>query len=347
MQFSLLINIIIAIPLFCCVFVANINPVNFWPSTFIGLGFLVWLGFNIFFLVYWALLKKRYFLISLITILINHNNLKANFGSFSKSKENTLAKIKIVSLNTQLLGYFQEQNNADAIIKEIKNTQADIVCLQEFLSLAPYDINYFKTKLDMPYSYFKALADGRKKGKFGMVIFSKHPIKEKGFTDFGEYTGNMALWCTISINDVLIKCYSLHLQSIRFSKKDYTVIKEGEQNINQNDAKNILRRIKIAAKVRAIQVDNICKDLAKQKLPILLCGDFNEAPVSYSYGQFTKNLKDAFISGNVGLEATYIGPFPAYRIDYIMHGTEWQTLIYKSKKVSSDHKMIVATLQWK
>ena len=84
--------------------------------------------------------------------------------------------------------------------------------------------------------------------------------------------------------------------------------------------KNILVRLKGAFKKRAVQSTAVSNHISNCPYPVLLCGDFNDTPISYSYSEIlSNNLKDAFVESGKGLGMTYIGAFPSLRIDYILH----------------------------
>jgi len=339
---AVILNILAAFPLLLCIVVPSISPNTFWPLTFIGLGFLFWVILNILFIIYWLLGLNKWILLSVGVLLINLSNLKHSFGTFKKVVITQTFGINVATLNTQLFGYFQEQNRADELISSLKEIDADVLCLQEFLELDGFDLKYFKQKLGFEYAYFKVLNDGRKKGRFGMATFSKYPIQDTGYVEFDKYTGNMGTWVQLLVNEKSIKVFNVHLQSIRFSRKDYKIIQGEEGEVKKEDAKALLKRIKIAATERAKQAAVLKDALKDSKEPVLLCGDFNDPPVSYTYGQLADNLKDAYTQSAFGIETTYTGPFPAFRIDYILHHKDWSASGYKSIQVNSDHKLVTA-----
>ena len=82
--------------------------------------------------------------------------------------------------------------------------------------------------------------------------------------------------------------------------------------------------------------------------PVVVCGDFNDTPLSYTYKKIKKELKDAFIEKGRGLGHTYIGEFPSFRIDYILHSDDLETVGYQRDMVTySDHYPIKAQLNYK
>ena len=108
----------------------------------------------------------------------------------------------------------------------------------------------------------------------------------------------------------------------------------------------MLWKLKKAFVLRAGQVDILADHLASCRYPVILCGDFNDTPSSYTYRRLTKKLNDTYIEQGKGLfGATYGGRLPSFRIDYILHtGTFRADDYYKYPVDLSDHFPITATL---
>ena len=77
----------------------------------------------------------------------------------------------------------------------------------------------------------------------------------------------------------------------------------------------------------AMKVKN---ELAECRYPKIVVGDFNDVPVSYTYREISSGLNDAFVESGSGLETTYKGPFPSFRIDYILFSDPFKCEHYKS-----------------
>jgi endonuclease/exonuclease/phosphatase (EEP) superfamily protein YafD len=77
--------------------------------------------------------------------------------------------------------------------------------------------------------------------------------------------------------------------------------------------------------------------------PIILCGDFNDTPTSFTYKQLSEGLNDSFANAGLGIGQTYNGKFPALRIDYILYSPELEIVNFKTSEVSlSDHYPIIS-----
>ena len=80
---------------------------------------------------------------------------------------------------------------------------------------------------------------------------------------------------------------------------------------------------------------------------IVVAGDFNDIPSSWLYAQVSKYLNDTYRDKGIGICRTYNGNgFPHFRIDYVFHSKEFQTLSYKRIKTDiSDHYPVITSLE--
>ncbi len=100
----------------------------------------------------------------------------------------------------------------------------------------------------------------------------------------------------------------------------------------------ILRQLKKAFIKRATQVEILHDSIEASPYPVLICGDFNDTPSSYSYRTMSDDLHDAYKISGRGLGQSYTGPFPSFRIDYIFHGNKIESTAYKTIHENlSDH----------
>ena len=71
--------------------------------------------------------------------------------------------------------------------------------------------------------------------------------------------------------------------------------------------------------MRAQQVREIKTLSMNTPYPVIVCGDFNDTPVSYSYQQLRGDFNDAFVGSGKGIWKNYIGKLPSFRIDNIFY----------------------------
>jgi endonuclease/exonuclease/phosphatase family metal-dependent hydrolase len=186
---------------------------------------------------------------------------------------------------------------------------------------------------------------------WGIATLSRFPIVQRGIIPFKDTTDNISIFTDVRMYGDTIRVYNLHLESIRFRKKDYEALKTFTGNEDKTDLdgpQRIIERMRRAFIRRARQTDEIRKHIESSPHPIILCGDFNDTPNSYSYHQIAKNLKDAFHEAGSGIGTTYIGAIPFLRIDYILYSAEqFEPLFFRIiPKKLSDHFPISSTLRY-
>jgi endonuclease/exonuclease/phosphatase (EEP) superfamily protein YafD len=152
---------------------------------------------------------------------------------------------------------------------------------------------------------------------------------------------NGSMSSDIVIGNDTIRIYNCHLQSIRL-RNDYNDLLDSlifNYNEKQLDElKDISIRLRQAYIQRARQVDILTAHIASSTYPVIVCGDFNDTPVSYTYKSLSKNKKDVFIESGSGIGTTFRGNFPYVRIDYILYSPWFKSEYYHAEKVNwSDH----------
>ncbi|MPN35093.1 hypothetical protein SDC9_182588 [bioreactor metagenome] len=80
-------------------------------------------------------------------------------------------------------------------------------------------------------------------------------------------------------------------------------------------------------------------------LPAIVCGDFNDTPMSYTYKNLAFHKRDSFRQAGKGFSATYSLMWPLLRIDYILYPAPYCSLSHKTPRIEySDHYPVVSEL---
>ena len=95
----------------------------------------------------------------------------------------------------------------------------------------------------------------------------------------------------------------------------------------------------LCEKIKEILIEE--SNVQPVQAPVIICGDFNDTPMSYTYNQFNKGLVDAFRNASFGIGTSYVGKIPAGRIDYIFHSPSlFSSNFTIQKEVLSDHRAV-------
>ncbi len=315
-----------------------LSPAYFFVIALLGLGYEWLLLINFLFFIIWLFTdNKRYFIIPLVAILLSVGGIRKTF-SHSRGKEKGSNKVTIVSYNVQaFLG------DRKSIIKFIKKTDADIVCLQEIVcSPQVGNLENLKKSIDYPYSYidFKKYRGSR---KFGMAVFSKYPLLNKHTIEYESAT-NQSDYCDVVIKKDTIRLFNNHLQSTRLVRHESDL-----QGTEMQIVHRVGLKLKDAYPLRAKQSEVVAREIKKSPYRVIVVGDFNDTPVSYTYHTMSRNLSDAFLcaGGKMALGHTFVKRGMGVRIDYILTSPEINASDFKTVKSDfSDHYPIMTTLTW-
>ncbi len=341
----LLFNAIVVLALITAYLAVHISPADFWLPAIFGLGFPVILVANLIFVLIWALFRKRYFLFSLVVVLFGYGHIKRTFQLFSKKK--SVDGVKVVSYNVQsFYSYFRQSDQSEPdIFDYLKNRKADIICLQETKLQRTGPINPWRLKDLLPgINHFQLAHTSRYAGP---LTFTKYPIVYMGEIRF-KNSNNIVIYTDIRINTDTVRVYNCHLQSYRIQANAYSII----DSISLRNDKQQIREVKsIGSKLhkgfvrRAAQADDVAQHIEQSPYPVIVCGDFNDTPVSYTYQAMKRGLKDAFTESGRGMGNTYTGRLPGLRIDYILHDKTYKAYNFTRDKIKlSDHYPISCVL---
>jgi len=335
-----------------------VSPEKFWLLAFFGLGYPVIVLVNLLFVIYWGILFNKRILYSLFALLFGWWNIH-NYVQLSRNHLPAYSSktIKVMSYNVKVFDLYNWTHNVETrekMFRLIKKESPDIMCFQEFFSRDSNKFDNVDSILRFPkakYVHVEYTTEARFHQHFGIATFTQYLIINKGELDFGYHSNNICIYTDIKKGNDTFRIYNMHLQSIAFSPNDYKYIEELEKNVENEDvqqSKNILRRLKNAFIKRAKQADVIASSIASSPYPVIVCGDFNDTPGSYTYHTISKNLKDAFVETGNGLGRSYIGTFPSFRIDYILHSKNLKAQNFNTiREELSDHFPVTCYLEKK
>lgn len=315
-----------------------VPPDNFWPLSFFGLAFPYLSLLNVVFLVLWAFQKSKRMLLPIFVLLIGLNNINNTIQLIPKAKKKGNG-VKVLSYN---IHHFNEDKRAKRqkdprVLEYLKSQSSDIVCLQETQSLKSGKFSLKGISDELPKINNYQLASSSIYS--GLATFSKFPIVNMGEIRFSG-SSNLVLFSDIKVNGHLtIRVYNCHLQSYSIDPDDYNVTDfSGSEEQQMEKAHKISYKLKVGFVQRASQARMVADHIGKSPYPVIVCGDFNDTPVSYTYRKVRGKLRDAFVESGWGISNTYNGKLPSFRIDYILSDKKFTISDYECDHVYfSDH----------
>jgi len=275
-----------------------------------------------------------------------------SFFNFQSGSSHAYAPLgmTVMTHNTHLMGYYDGENskkNRDAILNEIQRVRPNILCLQEcywntnegdFLS------EQARNEILLGYAVHErtthVLSDG---GRFGLVIFSNYPVVNRGQVPFENEVNNFCIFADVAVGSDTVRIYNAHLQSFRLKKKSLELFDEKiDMNEIQNESKPLFIQLYRSSLKRSQQVNVLASHVESCRYKVILAGDFNDTPISYTYNRLTRSLADSFQESGKGIGSTYKGPLLGLRIDYVLHSKGLEATEYTTSEAGfSDHHPVI------
>ena len=231
--------------------------------------------------------------------------------------------LKVMSYNVRSFIDDNRERQLDSIVKIIKAVNPDILCLQEmgFSDIADSLLEPLKP---MPHSLSRV--------NLSPAIYSRYPIIKVSRMD----TLKNFVWADIVIkkdknNEDTIRVFNNHLHSTAIRRDDSNYIENHEylEGDSLGKVHSMVKRLTENNRVRAEQADTLAALVAASPYPVIVCGDFNDTPVSYTYRTVARKLNDPYRKVGRGYSHTYRGFFDMLRIDYIFYSDEFEALSYE------------------
>ena len=297
----------------------------FWPAGFVALSLPVALLLNFLFLLYWLFKLNVRLLLPLAVVVLGWGLHTRGFGlrfAEDEAPEKTEDQIRVLSYNVRIFNtyaHLQDKNlrSSRLMIEWIAKHPADIFCLQEYYNEPDSRVFNSKSKIGKNYhkeSFISTSLVNHIGAEFGLAIFSKYPIINKGTIKFGKLTQNHAMYADIKLPSDTLRVYNFHFQSMSIEEKDIDESIKDEASV-KTKGKKLLRRFKRGFVARNAQVDTLVNHIKACPYPVIICGDLNDLPYSYTYDKLERNLDNAFANKGSGFGSTYNGKIPFLRID--------------------------------
>jgi endonuclease/exonuclease/phosphatase family metal-dependent hydrolase len=143
-----------------------------------------------------------------------------------------------------------------------------------------------------------------------------------------------------------------HLESNKISDDErtdyYYLTKDPNKQKLENFTHMMFQRLTPAFKMRAKQAQVINQAIRENKNPyIIVCGDFNDTPISYARHTIKGDLEDAFVESGSGMGISFNRHRFFFRIDYILHSKNMKAYNCTVGKLKiSDHYPVCTYLRF-
>ena len=344
------VNILFALFLLFSYLSVHIDPDFIALPALFGLAYPYLLLVNIIFAIAWAVTLRWEALVSVIVILAGFTHF-SNYIKIQKPSGDKTGTFQVQSYNVRLFNYFEGRSTSSSekrILELLRNQGADIICLQEIYIMGDpgQKEREIRSALGGKYfSHFKVIGSGKNR-YYGIATFSRFPIINRGDI-VHDKSSSLSIYSDLLAGKDTIRVFNNHLQSFRLHRMERTFLNELVETSDDKETLNEIVSISSSLRKgfvkRASQAQSVKVMLGKSPYPVIVAGDFNDTPVSYSYRKIRKGLNDSFVSSGYGAGFTYKGNYPPNRIDYILYDDALECRHFDILKVKySDHYPIVA-----
>ncbi len=342
-----------------------INPVHFYPFTFLALLFPYLLLGMVTWLVIALLAYRKKGLIFLLVTALGFQNISAVIAFHPKKvfvEQKDQNSIRVLSWNVQ--DFLDSQYHTDTLGNKrrdmmafIKQMDADVVCIQDFteqispayrsciadvIATRNYPYHFFSKDFEKQYYYAFS--------QYGTCIFSKHPIVDSGRVIYpGKHYPESLAYADIKMGADTIRFYNTHLQSMYLKFLPET---GAESDFIKDEIDFLETHPKVHDRLRHFDIKHVAEvAVAKPAMnacryPYVFCADLNSVPSTYVYHQLSKGLTDAFTAKGSSILATYDGIDPTLRIDVVLMSKQLAPVQYYSPRFhASDHFPIVTDIR--
>lgn len=336
-----------------------VSPQTSLAFAYLGLGFPLVFCLSLLYIIWWIYTSRWIALLCFVLLLFypTITYFAIPLKNVSDSHSSLTETIRVMSYNVQAFNGNIMHRDGSSIFSFIVDTNADVVCLQEFLISKEKGGNKELEKQykylfeNYPYYSVVELSSSNSWYIYGLACFSKYPITETKKVEFPVRTKNGAARFVIRKGDKEIAIYNSHLESNRITSKDKELYNAFWEDRNsqffKKSAQNIGKKLATSFQIRAEQANTLRDQIQKtqdQYRNLIVCGDFNDTPISYAYYNIKGHLKDAFVTKGKGPGYTYNQGYMKFRIDHIFFNEAFSVQDVNIFRVNySDHYPVVAT----
>ncbi|MBS1627632.1 MAG: hypothetical protein JSR09_04525 [Bacteroidetes bacterium] len=342
-----------------------IKPSYSWVFSILALGFpFLFAGMLLLLLLNFLVLKK-YRLVFVVITLLGYQNISTifSFHPFHKFSNEKKGDFRLLSWNAS--DFVNTQKSTDtagnprhAMLSFIKQTNADIICLEDFSNKNGKGFfnvfNYIKDSLGYVYTYFPLSFTyylTEMEETYGNVIFSKYPIIDTGkialpFSEPSEFLS----YVDVKIKEKKIRFYTAHLLSLSLHTSSTQPV---QINLMSRDSslilhKSTLKKLWHFDKLHTQQAITIKQTLNATTIPFVFSADINSVPSTYTYQHLKNGLQDAFLQNGFGIGRTYDSISPTLRIDVVLFNNLLKAVQHKTPVLHlSDHYPNIVDFQFK
>lgn len=315
-------NIIYAMITLCIYWTAYISPakfplVGFFPAVIP----IVWVS-HVLLICLWLWLSYKRAWVSGLVILIGWQFFWVTVSWGAYIKDSSKQSFDVLSYNVRVFNSYKElqaekPGSSELMIQWLESHPAEVKCFQEFYALPSSSLFNTLDKLGeakgykYQIAYEEALSFDHQ--YIGVAIFTKFPVLNSGDFPLNKHWTKRGVFMDVIISHDTLRIMNVHMQSIAMNEK--SLYNWDSWSEFKSNYAGILKKLRNGYRKRGKQLKYLEKFIQQSPYDILLCGDFNDLPYSYTYTKLKQYFHNAFEDAGRGFGFTYNGKIPFLRID--------------------------------
>ncbi|MCR5076472.1 MAG: endonuclease/exonuclease/phosphatase family protein [Prevotella sp.] len=347
-------NIIAILMMFLVGNVDRLQPAEYPLLANLGLGFPVLLALNLGFLVFWVLVRVRMIWLPVLGFLLCYGPVRT-YTPFNLPEEKPHGALKVLSFNVFMFAPWDlAEGEPNPIVEYIVKSKADIVCLQEASAIEADSARVY-SELRKHYRHFSLMVKKRP-GDDHLILLSRYPILWQDSIPYGS-SSNLSMAYMLDIRGTKTLVVNNHFESNGLNQDDkdkFKTLVKGDMQTGEakSESSHLLRKLGSVSARRAPQAETVARYVRKyldRKVPVILCGDFNDNPLSYVHRTMAKELTDCYVASGNGPGVSYHKSGMYFRIDHIFSSDDFEPFgaTVDDKVTTSDHYPVYCWLKYR
>ena len=324
----------------------RLNPADHPLLSTLGMTLPVFLLINLVFLFFWLVFKWRMVWISVLGLVLAYVPISI-YMPLNSSQDIPEGALKIISYNVCAYGgNFKYDDGFEKVRDYLVEEKPDIVCIQE-------DIDTWRRYVFLHYEKNFAYNDtmvitNTPQSYNALGIHSKYPIIHRERVAYpSAANGSVAWW--LKVGDDTLIVVNNHFESCHLNKDDraqYLQMIKGKmpRDSVREESKLLLVKLAEANAKRSGQIRTVRQyALDHGQYPVIVCGDFNDSPISYSRHAMAEVLTDCYATTGKGIGLSYNQKAFSFRIDHFFCNDRLQPYHCEidGKMDASDHNPLI------
>lgn len=348
-----LLCVILTVSMVICYITPYITPEAMGSLTIIGIfAPIIYICIILTILVMVILKRWIYASILLVVALIGIPSISKYYSiDIFRTIEKPADKNSFTVMSYNVRGFYND--NGKRVVDEFVNyighdKLPDIMCLQEFDRDA-HGIELIDSLYQQQFGDFYTY-ESIEGGNVVLKTYSRYPIVKNSQGEIAGNNSGTSQWVDVVIKERdTLRIFNNHLYTMSITEEDSEDIARGKILHDSDRVRSIVKRIADNSSIRAKHADKLHKVIKSTPYRRIVCGDFNDTPMSYVYNTLSDNLNDAFVEAGSGEGCTFRPMHHILRIDYILYSNGIEIHDYDADHSTkmSDHIPIVARFKIK